>query len=98
MGKTIFITGAGTGLGRGAAIGLAKKGHRVIASTELTSQKTDLLREANNLDNVRCDAPKNLVSQNVSYSSRAFLYPYFNPLNMIQPRFFNWIILIQKVL
>ena len=39
MGKTIFITGAGTGLGRGAAIGLAKKGHRVIASTELTSQK-----------------------------------------------------------
>ena len=50
MGKTIFITGAGTGLGRGAAIGLAKKGHRVIASTELTSQKTDLLREANNLE------------------------------------------------
>jgi NAD(P)-dependent dehydrogenase (short-subunit alcohol dehydrogenase family) len=28
MGKTIFITGAGTGLGRGAVIGLAKKGHR----------------------------------------------------------------------
>lgn len=52
MGKTIFITGAGTGLGRGAAIGLAKNGHRVIATTELTSQKTDLLREANdkNLD------------------------------------------------
>lgn len=50
MGKTIFITGAGTGLGRGAAIGLAKKGHRVIATTELTSQKTDLLREANDLE------------------------------------------------
>lgn len=46
MGKTIFITGAGSGLGRGAALGLAKKGHRVIATTELTSQKTDLLREA----------------------------------------------------
>ena len=49
MGKTILITGAGTGLGRGAAIGLAKKGHRVIASTELTSQKTDLLREVKDL-------------------------------------------------
>ncbi|MGJ9458331.1 SDR family oxidoreductase [Oceanobacillus sp. CF4.6] len=45
MGKTIFITGAGSGLGRGSALGLAKKGHRVIATTELTSQKTDLLRE-----------------------------------------------------
>ncbi|RDU38245.1 short-chain dehydrogenase [Neobacillus piezotolerans] len=49
MGKTIFITGAGSGLGRGAAIGLARKGHRVIATTELTSQKTDLLREAMDL-------------------------------------------------
>ncbi|WP_046175316.1 SDR family oxidoreductase [Domibacillus indicus] len=46
MSKTIFITGAGSGLGRGAALGLAKAGHRVIATTEITSQKTDLLREA----------------------------------------------------
>ncbi|RSD28399.1 SDR family oxidoreductase [Mesobacillus subterraneus] len=52
MAKTIFITGAGSGLGRGAALGLAKKGHRVIATTELTSQKTDLMREVEeqNLD------------------------------------------------
>lgn len=46
MSKTIFITGAGTGLGRGAALGMARNGHRVIATTELTSQKTDLLKEA----------------------------------------------------
>lgn len=52
MKKTIFITGAGTGLGRGAAIGLARAGYRVIATTEITSQKTDLLQEAReqNLD------------------------------------------------
>ncbi|WP_411343298.1 SDR family oxidoreductase [Paenibacillus sp. WLX1005] len=36
--KTIFITGAGTGLGKGAAIGLAQKGHRVIATVETISQ------------------------------------------------------------
>ncbi|CAN7507125.1 SDR family oxidoreductase [Rossellomorea sp. LjRoot5] len=46
MGKTIFITGAGSGLAKGASLGLAKKGHRVIATTELTSQKTDLMRAA----------------------------------------------------
>ncbi|MCR8849873.1 SDR family oxidoreductase [Rossellomorea sp. SC111] len=46
MGKTIFITGAGSGLAKGASLGLAKKGHHVIATTELTSQKTDLMREA----------------------------------------------------
>ncbi|KPL60357.1 SDR family oxidoreductase [Rossellomorea vietnamensis] len=46
MSKTIFITGAGSGLAKGASLGLAKKGHRVIATTELTSQKTDLMREA----------------------------------------------------
>ncbi|TDL33030.1 SDR family oxidoreductase [Jeotgalibacillus sp. S-D1] len=45
MGKTIFITGAGTGLGKGTAIGLAKKGHHVIASVEVISQVTSL-REA----------------------------------------------------
>ncbi|WP_456275034.1 SDR family oxidoreductase [Bacillus sp. AK031] len=49
MSKTIFITGAGSGLARGAALGLAKKGHKIIATTEITSQKTDLLREARDL-------------------------------------------------
>lgn len=59
MTKTIFITGAGSGLGRGTALGLAKRGHHVIATTEITSQKTDLMREAKeqglNMDVLKLD-------------------------------------------
>ncbi|MEY9894465.1 NAD(P)-dependent dehydrogenase (short-subunit alcohol dehydrogenase family) [Catenulispora sp. MAP5-51] len=40
--KKILITGAGTGLGRGTAIGLAQAGHQVIATTELWSQVSEL--------------------------------------------------------
>jgi NAD(P)-dependent dehydrogenase (short-subunit alcohol dehydrogenase family) len=43
--KSVLITGAGSGLGRGTAIGLAKAGHRVFATTQLWAQATDLRRE-----------------------------------------------------
>ncbi|PSL34426.1 short-subunit dehydrogenase [Planomicrobium soli] len=46
MSKTIFITGAGSGLGKGKAIGLAKQGHRVIAPVEIASQVTSLRESA----------------------------------------------------
>ena len=42
MGKTILITGAGTGLGHGVVIGLSKKGHTVIATCENWPQVTQL--------------------------------------------------------
>jgi len=40
--RTILITGAGSGLGEGAAIGLAKQGHTVIATAESWPQVTAL--------------------------------------------------------
>lgn len=46
MKKTIFITGASSGFGKGTAIGLAKKGHKVIAAVHVEPLKTILLEEA----------------------------------------------------
>ncbi|MCD5324547.1 MULTISPECIES: SDR family oxidoreductase [Pontibacillus] len=57
MSKTVFITGAGSGLGKGAAIGLAKQGHRVIASVEILSQITSL-KEAASLEGVELEIIK----------------------------------------
>lgn len=42
----ILITGAGSGLGRGAALGLARSGHHVMATYEVWPQVRDLRSEA----------------------------------------------------
>lgn len=43
--KKIMITGAGSGLGKGMALGLAKKGHKIIAGVHVWEQKSKLLEE-----------------------------------------------------
>ena len=45
MNKTIFITGAGSGIGKDAAFELSQRGHRVITSTETDEQKNSLEKE-----------------------------------------------------
>ncbi len=49
MKKRILITGAGSGFGEGTAIGLAKKGHDVIAGVHIWPQVTKMRDEAKSL-------------------------------------------------
>jgi NAD(P)-dependent dehydrogenase (short-subunit alcohol dehydrogenase family) len=57
MPKTILITGAGSGFGEGAAIGLARKGHNIIAGVQISPQVTTLREKARalGLQNLRVE-------------------------------------------
>ena len=46
---TILITGAGSGLGEGAAIGMVRNGHKVIAAAQTWPQVTALRSKAEKL-------------------------------------------------
>ncbi len=49
MKKRILVTGAGSGFGEGTAIGLAKKGHDVIAGVHIWPQATRMRNEVKSL-------------------------------------------------
>ena len=47
--QEILITGAGSGFGEGTALGMAKKGHSVIAAVQTWPQVTALREKARSL-------------------------------------------------
>ncbi|WP_242111980.1 SDR family oxidoreductase [Luteimonas aquatica] len=60
MGKTVLVTGAATGFGRGVALGLAARGHRVIAGCQIWPQVWELRQAAaaageHNLEVIKLD-------------------------------------------
>lgn len=48
--KTILITGAGSGLGKGTAIGLAKEGHKIIAAVHTWEQMSRFKEDLKDTD------------------------------------------------
>ncbi|MGB8434608.1 MAG: SDR family NAD(P)-dependent oxidoreductase [Burkholderiales bacterium] len=58
MPKTVLITGAGSGFGRGAAIQLAQRGHKVIATVLNDAQAADLAKSEPKLTVVKLDVTK----------------------------------------
>jgi NAD(P)-dependent dehydrogenase (short-subunit alcohol dehydrogenase family) len=55
MGKTVLITGAGSGFGKATAIELARRGHDVIATTETQEQADALRAELPDLTTMKLD-------------------------------------------
>ena len=62
MSKTIVITGAGSGFGEGAAIGLAKAGHVVIAGAQIWPQVSELRAKAKAPASSTCGSRSSIFS------------------------------------
>ncbi len=67
MSKSVLITGAGSGFGKGAALALAARGHHVIATTETLDQASALAAEAPQLQVEKLDITTKDVDKAVAW-------------------------------
>jgi NAD(P)-dependent dehydrogenase (short-subunit alcohol dehydrogenase family) len=67
MTKTVLITGAGSGFGKGASLALAQRGHHVIATTETDEQAEALRTEAPDLQVEKLDITTDDVRKVVAF-------------------------------
>ncbi|MCW5625524.1 MAG: SDR family oxidoreductase [Burkholderiales bacterium] len=72
MSKTILVTGAGSGFGEAAAIGIAKNGHHVIATAQIAPQVAALRKKASDLGlpNLRVEKLDLFDPYDVAYAQR----------------------------
>ena len=76
--KTTLITGAGSGFGKGAAIGMAKNGHNIIGTVHVASQVTPLREEAKalGLENFRSCRGQRSGGKRVVHRHRRWIVPF----------------------
>jgi len=67
MSKTVLVTGAGSGFGRGVSHALAARGHRVIATTETDEQADELRADSPALTVIRMDVTTDDVERARDY-------------------------------
>ena len=67
MGKTVLITGAGSGFGKGASLALVARGHDVIATTETEEQAEALRAESPQLTVEKLDITTSDVAKSVNW-------------------------------
>ena len=67
MSKTVLITGAGSGFGRGASLALAQRGHHVIATTETDGQAHELRDASPELTVIRLDVTTDDIARAADY-------------------------------
>lgn len=84
MAKKILITGAGSGFGEGAAIGMAKNGHEVIATAQISPQVAALRAKVEKLGlkNVRVEKLDLLDAHDVAYAQTWDVDVLFNNAGM----------------
>jgi NAD(P)-dependent dehydrogenase (short-subunit alcohol dehydrogenase family) len=84
MSKTVLITGAGSGFGEGAAIGMAKNGHQVIATAQISPQVAALRRKVDELGlkNLRVEKLDILDPYDVAYAQTWDIDVLFNNAGM----------------
>jgi len=63
MKKTVLVTGAGSGFGKGTSLALNARGHKVIATTETDAQASTLSAEAPDLTVERIDITTNDIDK-----------------------------------
>src|SRR6476660_4885411 len=80
--KRILITGAGSGFGEGAAIGLAQNGHDVIAGAQIWPQVTSLRQKVKSLglNNLRVEKLDLLHPYDVDYALKCDIDILFTTL------------------
>lgn len=87
MAKTVLITGAATGFGRGVAMGLAERGHRVIAGCQIWPQVWELRQAASaaglELDVIKLDV-LNEIDRNHAFALDAEIDVLFNNAGIME--------------